>query len=94
MKISKVLLFGIDTLLTIAQASKTGLNGARYLKGGQAGNNPFAHGPNPDLVTVKNCAIGSLCRCEGNCDNDQDCLEDLACFTPITDLVPGCTGSG
>ena len=43
------------------------------------------------------CTSSNQCgRCEGNCDNDNDCTGDLTCYqrTRSTAVVPGCSSTG
>mmetsp|Transcript_39843 Transcript_39843/g.67952 ORF Transcript_39843/g.67952 Transcript_39843/m.67952 type:complete len:336 (+) Transcript_39843:113-1120(+) len=42
-----------------------------------------------------NSKCGCLDRCQGDCDNDKDCMGNLVCFTRDgRENVPGCSGEG
>jgi hypothetical protein len=52
---------------------------------------------NPNLLTLSNCKNKGNCgRCEGDCNNDDDCADGLSCFIRNSGTfsakipVPGC----
>jgi hypothetical protein len=48
-----------------------------------------------ELVTLGDDTTMPLGQCEGDCDADYDCLDDLICFQRDSfESVPGCSGNG
>ena len=50
----------------------------------------------PMLEHVDECSADTPCtECQGDCNNDEDCADNLVCFARLDDgNVPGCTGTG
>lgn len=49
----------------------------------------------PPLETIGDNLPLPLGMCQGDCDNDDDCLDELVCFQrDLLDPVPGCAGEG
>jgi hypothetical protein len=63
-------------------------------------NSPTASGPTvdpnlPPLQTVADEPEMPLGLCQGDCDSDEDCLDELVCFQrDYLERVPGCSGQG
>lgn len=50
--------------------------------------------PIPLVRPVRNCSPNNPCkRCEGDCDDDSDCMGELKCFQKDgPGIVDGCSG--
>jgi hypothetical protein len=63
-------------------------------------NNPTSAAPTvdpnlPPLQTVEDDPQMPLGLCQGDCDTDDDCLDELVCFQrEYLERVPGCSGQG
>ncbi|CAB9521159.1 beta-induced protein ig-h3 [Seminavis robusta] len=59
-------------------------------------NPPVQEDPNlPKLETIGDNPTMALGLCQGDCDTDEDCLDELLCYQrDYQEMVPGCSGRG